>query len=98
MPIRKDDEVMVVRGTFKKREGKVVQVYRRKWVIHIERITREKVNGACGHPSPPPTSWSGLPASSRGSSKLALSSDQRACGSLHDARPSRGHVVQPGWC
>jgi len=27
------------------REGKVVQVYRKKWVIHIERITREKVNG-----------------------------------------------------
>jgi hypothetical protein len=25
----------------------VVQVYRRKWVIHIERITREKVNGEC---------------------------------------------------
>lgn len=47
VPIRKDDEVQVVRGTFKKREGKVVQVYRRKWVIHIERITREKVNGAC---------------------------------------------------
>lgn len=45
MPIRKDDEVQVVRGTFKGREGKVVQVYRRKWVIHIERITREKVNG-----------------------------------------------------
>jgi ribosomal protein L24 len=47
VPIRKDDEVQVVRGTFKGREGKVVQVYRRKWVIHIERITREKVNGAC---------------------------------------------------
>ena len=28
------------------REGKIVQVYRKKWVIHIERITREKVNGA----------------------------------------------------
>ncbi len=27
------------------REGKVIQVYRRKWVIHVERITREKVNG-----------------------------------------------------
>lgn len=27
------------------REGKVTQVYRKKWVIHIERITREKVNG-----------------------------------------------------
>ncbi|KAJ1391741.1 Translation protein SH3-like domain superfamily [Sesbania bispinosa] len=36
----------VVRGTYKGREGKVVQVYRRKWVIHIERITREKVNGS----------------------------------------------------
>jgi len=34
-----------VRGTFKGREGKVVQVYRKKWVIHVERITREKVNG-----------------------------------------------------
>ena len=46
VPIRKDDEVQVVRGTFKGREGKVIQVYRRKWVIHVERITREKVNGA----------------------------------------------------
>lgn len=45
MPIRRDDEVTVVRGTYKGREGKVVQVYRKKWVIHVERITREKVNG-----------------------------------------------------
>ncbi|KAI8086373.1 translation protein SH3-like domain-containing protein [Halteromyces radiatus] len=55
MPIRRDDEVTVVRGTYKGREGKVVQVYRKKWVIHIERITREKVNGATApigiHPS-----------------------------------------------
>jgi hypothetical protein len=29
----------------KGREGKVTQVYRKKWVIHVERITREKVNG-----------------------------------------------------
>ena len=28
------------------REGKVVAVYRKRWVIHIERITREKVNSA----------------------------------------------------
>lgn len=27
------------------REGKITQVYRKKWVIHVERITREKVNG-----------------------------------------------------
>ena len=33
-------------GAMQGREGKVVQVYRKKWVIHIERITREKVNGA----------------------------------------------------
>merc|ERR1711976_60048 len=46
IPVRKDDEVMVVRGTYKGREGKVTAVYRRKWVIHIERITREKTNGA----------------------------------------------------
>merc|ERR1719352_873117 len=46
VPIRKDDEVTVARGSFKGRAGKVVQVYRKKWVIHIERITREKVNGA----------------------------------------------------
>ncbi|KAI7895389.1 translation protein SH3-like domain-containing protein [Mucor mucedo] len=46
IPVRKDDEVMVVRGTYKGREGKVVQVYRKKWVIHIDRVSREKVNGA----------------------------------------------------
>ena len=46
LPIRKDDEVMVVRGTYKNRDGKVTQVHRKKFVIHIERITREKNNGA----------------------------------------------------
>merc|ERR1711865_1001616 len=46
LPIRKDDEVSVVRGTYKGREGKVIQVYRKKWVIHIERITRDKASGA----------------------------------------------------
>lgn len=45
LPIRKGDEVMVVRGAYKNREGKVETCYRRKFVIHIERITREKANG-----------------------------------------------------
>lgn len=45
LPIRKDDEVVITRGTYKGREGKVVQVYRRRWVIYIERVQREKVNG-----------------------------------------------------
>lgn len=46
VPIRKDDEVRIVRGSFKGRDGKVTQVYRRKYVIHVERINREKNNGA----------------------------------------------------
>merc|ERR1711973_632038 len=47
MPIRKDDEVQIVRGHFKGQQvGKVVQVYRKKFVVHIERIQREKANGA----------------------------------------------------
>merc|ERR1712138_37699 len=46
MPIRKDDEVIVVRGGNHGTEGKVIQVYRKKFVIHIERYTREKSNGS----------------------------------------------------
>ncbi|CAG8500109.1 10032_t:CDS:2 [Acaulospora colombiana] len=46
VPIRKDDEVRIVRGTNKGREGKVTQVYRKRWVIYVERLSREKVNGS----------------------------------------------------
>jgi large subunit ribosomal protein L26e len=47
MPIRKDDEVQVVRGHFKGQQvGKVVQCYRKKFCVYIERIQREKANGA----------------------------------------------------
>nr|QBH73100.1 60S ribosomal protein L26 [Xibalbanus tulumensis] len=47
MPIRRDDEVQVVRGHYKGQQvGKVVTVYRKKYIIHIERIQREKANGA----------------------------------------------------
>ncbi|KAI1093736.1 putative 60S ribosomal protein L26-1 [Rostrohypoxylon terebratum] len=45
IPIRKDDEVTIVRGTNKGREGKVTSVYRLKYVVHIERVTREKASG-----------------------------------------------------
>ena len=45
IPVRKEDEVRIVRGTFKGKEGKVVQVYRKKWVIHVDKVTRDKVNG-----------------------------------------------------
>ena len=37
----------VVRGHYKGQQvGKVIQVYRKKFVIYIERIQREKMNGA----------------------------------------------------
>lgn len=56
MPIRKDDEVQIVRGHYKGQQvGRVLTVYRKKWVVHIERIQREKVNGMTAnvgiHPS-----------------------------------------------
>ena len=41
MPVRKDDEVKVLRGKFKGTEGKVTQCYRLKWCIHIDKVTRE---------------------------------------------------------
>merc|ERR1711974_551626 len=45
LPIRRDDEVIISRGHFHDREGKVTQVYRKKWCIHVERVTRDKANG-----------------------------------------------------
>ncbi|TVY81484.1 60S ribosomal protein L26-2 [Lachnellula suecica] len=45
IPIRKDDEVTVVRGSNKGREGKITSVYRLKYVVHIERVVKEKSSG-----------------------------------------------------
>ena len=46
MPVRMDDEVKVKRGVFKGREGKIIACYRLKWVIHVDKVNREKANGA----------------------------------------------------
>lgn len=46
MPVVKGDKVKVLRGSYQGKEGKVVEVYRKKWVIHIEGVTKEKVNGS----------------------------------------------------
>merc|ERR1712196_102644 len=70
MPIRKDDEVLVVRGSHRGREGKVIQVYRKKYVIHIERVTREKSNGS--------TVNVGIHPSNVAITKLKLDKDRRA--------------------
>merc|ERR1711973_559442 len=50
MPISADDEVKIVRGKFKgEQTGKVISVYRKKYVVHVERISREKANGQTTH-------------------------------------------------
>jgi large subunit ribosomal protein L26e len=46
LPIRKEDEVKVVRGSYKDREGKVGQVYRLKFAIQVEKVTKEKSSGS----------------------------------------------------
>ena len=51
LPIRKDDEVLLVRGAYGKSQKfgngpfKVTQVYRKKYVIHLERVVKDKSNG-----------------------------------------------------
>ncbi len=37
---------MVLRGTHKGHKGKIIQVFRKKWVIHIDKLTKNKANGA----------------------------------------------------
>nr|UXY88162.1 60S ribosomal protein L26 [Cryptomonas curvata] len=39
LPIRKDDEVKITRGTMKGRIGKVVQCHRKNFSIYVEKIT-----------------------------------------------------------
>ena len=46
LPVRKDDEVLIVRGSNNEVRGKVLQVYRRRWCIYVEKVTRQKKNGA----------------------------------------------------
>jgi large subunit ribosomal protein L26e len=46
MPIRKEDQVLVVRGSKKGQEGAVSSVYRLKFAIQLEKLTKEKSNGA----------------------------------------------------
>lgn len=70
MPVRKDDEVMVVRGMYKTREGKVTACFRKKFAVHVERITREKSSGA--------QLPVGIPASNLVITKLKMDKDRKA--------------------
>merc|ERR1719223_480773 len=46
VPVRKDDEVIILKGTYKGNKGKVNTVYRSKWCIYVEKIQKAKANGA----------------------------------------------------
>ncbi|CUS22704.1 LAQU0S06e04126g1_1 [Lachancea quebecensis] len=46
LPIRKDDEVLVVRGSKKGQEGKISSVYRLKFAVQVDKLTKEKSSGA----------------------------------------------------
>ena len=70
MAIRKDDEVTIVRGSYKGREGRVTAVYRKKMVIHVERITKEKANGG--------TSQVGIKTSNVIITKVKMDKDRKA--------------------
>ena len=45
LPIKRGDEVKILKGKSKGKSGKVVQVYRKRNVIYVDKITREKQNG-----------------------------------------------------
>lgn len=45
VPVRKDDEVKIVRGDKKGMEGKVLSVYRKKFVIHVDRVFQDTAKG-----------------------------------------------------
>lgn len=46
IPLRKNDLVKVVRGSFKGKEGKIIRLDRVKGKIFVEKIVRKKSDGA----------------------------------------------------
>ncbi|GAA6051318.1 hypothetical protein NBRC10513_000329 [Rhodotorula toruloides] len=46
IPIRKDDEVKIVRGTYKGREGRINTSNRKNFRVFVEGVSRDKGNGA----------------------------------------------------
>lgn len=45
LPVRKGDEVEIMRGTFKKRRGKISRVDLNKYKVYIEGVTRKRTDG-----------------------------------------------------
>eukprot|EP01121_Diplochlamys_sp_Union-15-3_P014628 TRINITY_DN468_c0_g1_i1.p1 TRINITY_DN468_c0_g1~~TRINITY_DN468_c0_g1_i1.p1 ORF type:complete len:152 (+),score=29.30 TRINITY_DN468_c0_g1_i1:98-553(+) len=49
IPIRRDDEVTIMSGGSRGKEGKVVKVKRRSYSIYVEKVTKDKANGSTIH-------------------------------------------------
>ncbi|MEM5834368.1 MAG: 50S ribosomal protein L24 [Candidatus Aenigmatarchaeota archaeon] len=45
LPLRKGDEVEIMRGEFKKRRGKVSRIDTKKYKVYIEGVTRKRTDG-----------------------------------------------------
>ena len=45
LPIRKNDIVKILKGKAKNKTGKVTSVYRKRWCILVDKVTRDKQNG-----------------------------------------------------
>ena len=45
LPIKRGDEVKILKGKAKGKSGKVVQVYRKRNIIYVDKVNREKQNG-----------------------------------------------------
>ncbi len=45
LPIRKNDVVKILKGKSKNKTGKITTVYRRRWVVYVDKITKDKQNG-----------------------------------------------------
>ncbi|OIR56909.1 MAG: 60S ribosomal protein L26 [Amphiamblys sp. WSBS2006] len=45
IPIHKDDEVLIKKGSHKGTKGKVISVRRAKWVVYLDTVKKEKMDG-----------------------------------------------------
>ena len=82
VPVRKGDTVKVMRGSCKGREGKVQAVYRKRWALHVEKLTREKTNGTFSFFLILPRSTSPNPSSPIPSPSYSSEARQRQKGSF----------------
>lgn len=45
LPIRKNDEVKILKGKARNKTGKITCCYRKRWCVYVDKVTRDKQNG-----------------------------------------------------